>query len=641
MRRKINQMTANRGSAGNSVLYPERREQFEFFLNPDSGIADMGVNYIPDAETVSALSKIPRERMDSVTALIGYPGIGKSSDIRYSYKVSNGAPRLCAEDRTVILLGSFSGHIIESGTEESGKKGIRLDLSRRAGAVCEALEKDNPALVDEFYSPKGQEDFLEFLQLTNPKALTDTKDDKRRRTTEEKLETARNNNPFIYVASKIKFYLSRQICEYNRVLLVIDNIEALSEEDQQLLLMQCLRLFSCLRNFPEGWTGKRVYANLLISIRPSTYYRLKKSPVVSFYSIRELYKNKRMDLWSYFKAKTASAKKKFEKDNPDKWKEAGNVIIKLCDKFNRKYAKMIMGLVDMDVRRAMRVLERILSNSVWVTQDACTDKNADTGRDGYVFNNITVIRAISCGSNIVYTNGSDQLIPNILYNTEEEDNSIISMYIIAYFITHNAGFMEYGENPVYIADLIRDFCDVFGKEAGFEDRICQTVDYLYSHGILSLTVLSDGTDHVEVITPSSPLYLSAKGTEIWNMLESDSVLSEMYREDYFQEYSSENPVKFSSSFDLMQQNNQEAIFLDLYRILEHLLTSLEQPMIEAVSRNGAMAKYSSLFGGRTMVEHLMRGINCSVDYSGKKDNRDISERRNTLNQLIDFIMPHI
>ena len=105
MRRKINQMTANRGFVGNSVLYTKNREKFEYFLNSDSGIAEMEANYIPDLGTVSALCRIPKEPMDSITVLIGYPGIGKSSDIRYSYKVSNGAPRLCVEDNTVILLG--------------------------------------------------------------------------------------------------------------------------------------------------------------------------------------------------------------------------------------------------------------------------------------------------------------------------------------------------------------------------------------------------------------------------------------------------------------------------------------------------------------------------------------------------------
>ena len=110
MKRKINQITNNLRSSQKSGIYERNREQYEFILNPDPGIRERDSFYIPDQDAQAALQRILTEPMDSATFFIGYPGIGKSSDLRACYHVRNSVPGLCNEWKTIILNCSFAGH---------------------------------------------------------------------------------------------------------------------------------------------------------------------------------------------------------------------------------------------------------------------------------------------------------------------------------------------------------------------------------------------------------------------------------------------------------------------------------------------------------------------------------------------------
>ena len=451
---------------------------------------------------------------------------------------------------------------------------------------------------------------------------------------EEKLQIVLENEYFIYIASKLKFYLSMIEVKYERILIIVDNIEAQKETIQNQIVLDFFNLFSCLRNFPSDWNGKRIYVNMLLSVRPDTYCWLKQFQAVSSRFMREIYKQRHMDLGRYFRKK-ATLQLERKKVESEKWKDAEHALFSLCEKFESKYSNMIMGLANKDTRQAMKILERVLSNPVWVTKESCTDKSAG---NEYIINNITVIRAIACGKELVYFNNEDQLIPNILFNTATEDNSIISLYIIAYFKEQNARFLEYGGKNVYRADLLRDFCDVFAAVCDLEKRVDHTIDYLYSHKVLNLGIPMNSRNTVmDTGERPSCLVLSPLGMEIWNMLAADSVLLELYREDYYQEYPQEEIYRFKSSYELMREDSQETLFIDLYRILVDLLINEEIPLINAVKECGSIEKYTSLFGAETMIAHLMAGVDCSVEFSGKSGNTDIKKHRYKLLEKLSDI----
>ena len=120
--------------------------------------------------------------------------------------------------------------------------------------------------------------------------------------------------------------------------------------------------------------------------------------------------------------------------------------------------------------------------------------------------------------------------------------------------------------------------------------------------------------------PKQAFHASAKGLELWNMLAADSVLMELYREDTYQDLDNCKTSDFCSSYDLMLMNKQMVIFEKIYDILLELYLD-EKEMIDSSIKNGSYDKYMSLFGEKLMVEHLMTGVDKSIQYSGKNSER--------------------
>jgi Cdc6-like AAA superfamily ATPase len=88
------------------------------------------------------------------------------------------------------------------------------------------------------------------------------------------LETSKANDEFIYTATELKFILAGTMYEYNRFIVVIDDIESLPHKYQVQILLQYFRFHACMKNILFSEKHKIFYTNLLVSIRPSTYRML-------------------------------------------------------------------------------------------------------------------------------------------------------------------------------------------------------------------------------------------------------------------------------------------------------------------------------------------------------------------------------
>lgn len=625
--RKINQNVINRGKSGLNPLFEEFRDEFRYLLSAGAGGA--GVRCIQDEQTVNELTGVLRSPMDSVTVFVAKKGNGKTLDLQESYGCSNNAIVLRKDERTVVIPmffhGLLAGKMATSRVECA--EWIKRDIERQAAAASRRIEKENPAAGEWFHQESRASEFRDFIQDSNPKAL-ENPDDWEIESVEGMLETAKESEYFIYAASKLKFHLAKGPACLDRVLIVVDGVESLDESVRDMVVSQYLRFYECMRNYPAQNPGRRVYVNLVISVRPDTYSTMKAHGVFENYDEAfVIYKEHQIDLSEYFREKVAKLPEEVRAKNEARWDEALRIMTSLTEKFDKKYSNMIMGLTDLNLRHALKVCGDILSNPVWVTREARTDPNVGGIRDEYIFNNITVLRAIACGYDLVYMGSEDNLIPNVFYNTPENDNALLSLYIMAYFVKRH----EYSGKPGAVGsrrkDVWRDFEDVFGGQIDglgeFNRRFEETISYLLRCGVLS------GTDE--------DMSISSKGMEIWNMLAADSVLMELYREDYFKPYDSSDEDGFKSSLNLMQEDKQESIFKELLKMLCHFLER-EEAVVNAAKRRGAYNKYVSLFGDVSMTGHLLSGVNKSVDYSGKWQVSEVHEERTRLAEVISNMM---
>lgn len=635
--RKINQITQNRPTSLKCNLYLEYKKPFDYFLNTDIGsksLAELNKYYVLDDAIEFALKELLVEQMDSISALIGYGGMGKSTDIRHCYQIMNNSIRLDKRNKTIIFPSFFKGNV--SGEMSVNPTNIyndvRLEISKRIESVCQAIEEDIPDLADEFETEEGKSLFYRYIKYTNPKALANI-DTPERKDRDGKIESAFKNDYFIYTATKLKYYLASPLCIYDRILIILDDIESFPDKYQEMLILQYLRFYTCVRNFPDFKINKKVCIKMLISLRPVTYKLLNKAKqALGYFSINEIYKTQSVSLSKYFERKYVCLPSEIKNKNEDKFKDAYNILLNLSEKFDNKYSNMIKRLTFMNLVDTLEVYGHVLSNPTWITKQSTL--NNGIIKSEYVFNNITVIRALSCGSNIVYINNTDSLIPNVLYDTVNKCNSIYSLYVISYFIQQHAGFWEYGEKVVKKSILIQDFCDVFGENEELKKKLSEILTYLYEKGIISMGINDEA--ETTTLSESSMFYLSSKGHEIWSMLSSDSVLMELYREDCYQKYDETNPYRFRSSLNLMNDNNQSIIFSEVYNMLIDFF-DIEKRKVEKVIKNKSYGKYLSIFGEELMIEHLMVGVDKSIEYSGNQLNNNILDKSMKLKGQINTL----
>ena len=593
-KRKINQVAVAYGGDSSNHLYEKYRKEFSYFLNPASagtGSSGIGAFHIPDKEVHDALRGILSIPMNSVTLLEGSRGIGKTSAISDAFCCGNNGIRI-DEDSGVIIISIFYHRVVMERVEKDSKADAKIteDMIKSIFAASRALEKKYPLLNEWFFSDEGKDSFLAFIEKTNAKAPIDIDSPDETRAS-SLMKHAYLHERLIYAASKLKFYLQSDRSPVWRVLVTVDGLESLEEPEQELAVKQFLRFFHCMGNFPDE-PGRRVCTNLLFSMRPDTHQRMRNRGILESDSAMMVIPMRRhVALTEYFKQKLEAIPADIRKDENLQWNDAYRILYHMCTKYEGKYSEMIMGLAGYDVREALHICECILS-STWVTKDFFKS-GGDEQR--YVFNNISVIRAIACGDSLVYT-GSD-IIPNVLYNTETSDNVLLSLYMISYFAPCSAGARR---RHVLFDRLISDLSLIFGEteNQGFLASIRDTETYLEKNRIIED---DDGL-----------LTLSAKGQQIWSMLASDSVLAELFFEDV---YKSEGG--FHSSYELMQDNRQEDIFTGLIAILGRYFDKEKDMIDHARAHDDDLRKYKDMFDSETMVGHILKGIKNSIDFSGK------------------------
>ena len=288
--RKINQIAGRRKDYWKNSIYEDLKEQFRYYLNADPGGK---WPYVRDKYTDDELETVKTRYMDAVTLFIGEKGNGKTIEIMNVFGCENNAIKI--DDKSVIIpVFKHSAALSEGGVEE-----IRYDIARTAGAACGKIEDEKADIKTWFKQLEIKQNFKEFIEETNPKALYSL-ENKDGGTTEDKLNAAKGEF-FIYEVSKLKYYLSVADVPIDRVIFIVDGLESLSEETRENLVKQYIRLFDCMQNFPKDWNGRRVHVQLIFSMRAETNEMLKRNG--AFGGLENpitIYKKRDIDLSIYF-----------------------------------------------------------------------------------------------------------------------------------------------------------------------------------------------------------------------------------------------------------------------------------------------------------------------------------------------------
>lgn len=171
---------------------------------------------------------------------------------------------------------------------------------------------------------------------------------------------------------------------------------------------------------------------------------------------------------------------------------------------------------------------------------------------------------------------------------------------------------------------------IFGSDPGIRESLERVVKHF-----LDTEILEETYNWKNPIQKSKYLYLTSRGEEIWHLFKSDSVLLEMYREDYFFD-EEDDACDFTSSFQLMNTVGQYEIFIQLFLYID-LLIEKEKELHRKVKSNGTLGEYYSCFGSKIQAKRLLEGVLKSIEYSGNMYTYDIQNEITRLENKIKNI----
>lgn len=616
-RMKINSLYPKEWDENIRMDEKERSVSLEAYFEE---ILQQKVSYMEDKTAKQQLDMLLSFGKSNVIFLIGFSQTGKTTFLRQYFEIRRNTVMI--QDNQLILP------ILGLGDTES-----RTPYEKAVGVVqggCNVLER-NYADTALLCTEDGTKELYEFILDTRASLIPSlcyseecdvSSVEKMRR----RIDKMQKENCLGYYLILLKFYLYKYCVDIREIIIVLDNIQRifLDIKERQEFVELLLQVYECMENYEN--IGRKITNHMIISVRPRDYRILKESPYVASYPFVTIRKENKFNSAELFQNILAKYGEDVTFDSetlsPDA-NEFHNSLIELSQKLKRKYSDMIEKLCFYDVTLILEAYKRILLNRTWVKEGKFRYKPSAKKGDGLLFDNITCIRALACGNAKVFRQSGKQsgdlcinkLIPNLLYNDKEKDYGLLILYTMKYYLRKYSKEMEWGEAYILLEEYIRDFSTVFGDKK--EDFLVVT-DYMFDTEILRRSMhdmeKAEGEVYNERFGAENKLYITSRGSKLWDMLKADSVLLELCREDMYQ-FPEPNEDSMRSSYELMMAGKQAVLFMELLKLIKHLFDE-EFGYYCDCCRNGKKELYRNLFGKRPMTYRLLEGVTQSIRYSG-------------------------
>lgn len=543
---------------------------------------------------------------------IGREGCGKTSFLKQYFSVADNCIEFDNEKERIIISMDFRGQLFTGKFEEF--------LINIISILCSKLEEKAESDASLNWN-QNRNDFYYFLEQTNAALLGNAYDaDLRGKSDSEKqeirLKAAEQRNRYAYEKARLRYCIHNCICGHRRFVFIVDNMEVLSDNIQENIVSGMLAFYSNMLNIPQRLREReQPIFDLIFSMRNNTYYKLSShSEIRAYEPCVKITMDTSVDMVKYINCKYKIAEEKEEL-----WEEGYSIILNLAQKFNGKYSKMFCNLSNNEFSVIKQCYRKVLTNKLWILRGERGRNFSELALTDYLFNNISVIRALACGNNAVYRGEKSKIIPNVFLNDEFYDDSIYCLLILCH-MSRNGGLIKKEK-------LFQIFREIFPDTYETERRVQRILSHYLRHEILAVEYQI--MDNGEVF-----LKLTPRGTELLDMFTSDSVLLELYREDHF--FQEKQGLSFRSSFDFMESIGQKELFKQLF-IYIHILLDMEQEVRKSAADNGMWDSYINCFGYRLQTKRLLEGVMKSVEYSGNQYADEIREQTTILQKRLDEV----
>ena len=604
-----------------------KEEYFDF-----SGLFAEALKEAQSEEIADNAFKQIMEGESKAIFFVGYKNTGKTEYLKKFFNIKDNSPYIQHQSNQIVIPAFNTGIIEEILPHKIVSDSIR--------GVCEKILLEYPE-AKSFYKDEEIEKFYRFILDTQAETLPELNFNEECSMTElerkkERIAKMQQERNLSYQVLRLKFLILNYCLDLDKILILVDNLNNIADGCDKIkeVVNEYLEVYECLKN-PAN---PKLDVYIVISVRPVIYRQLKESDRINAYVKQNnvIQKNYKIDTAKLFEKIGEVATEGITVDSETL--SYGTSLYQLGSKFKYKYANMIEQLCFYDFDLMINAYKRILFNVTWIKNGNFRFSSGNAAQKGWSFNNITCIRALACGNRKLYRNmimeeradSLDCLIPNLLYNTEEQNYGVLILYTMKYFLRVFEPEMGYGDSYILLKNYRNLFFEIFGSDG--EEKYKEVINYLYRCEILRKSIADDNniqdsfgeSKFKEKIGWESKVYITSRGRKLWDMLRDDSLLLELCREDIYRTFDKLDN-RAMSSYDLMINGEQNILFKDLLFIISQVFDE-EVLYLEKVCEKNKKELFREAFGKSPLALTLLSGVNKSIRYSGSNELMDEAEK---------------
>jgi len=585
MRVKINEGNPgsgyiHRGTEAPNDIYRRFKRQFSILLNPDpTNRVFLDKVFVKIPSVIEELEDFADYQEDGYKCVIGLKGIGKTTLLRKVFETEGEVT--IRENYLIAVINAESSERVDSSPQQQASLvfGAAVNrLKREYGYVTEKL-----ALYD-------------FIECNKPTLLEEA-----RQTPDDTNEDIINNlfkiNRRGYVLEELKLLLSHEGCPIQRVILILDNLEAILEWDKKrTYVKEALIDYECLKNRKN--VQGTYFAKMIICGRPDSYYRFIRDQVFDTYPNRnEILLSNPPPIDEIFKARFDSliTRDGIKVEDKQEWQRAYDIMVDLAKVLSVHHKADILNLCNLNIRKAVNIFEKLLSNRVFFQRGYPLQAAFKLNHHYFTKEKSTITKALIYGNTRLYAESPENPVSNILRNFHNTESDIVPLYILAFGKNQRSKDGDHNYfRYVDFGDLVEVSDDIFPFKNA-QQHFRDTIEHFLSHGLLMRGPWVKENEDKLCITP--------KADTMINMLKESTVLLNALRDDLWLETD-----LVTKPTDLL---SEEDAYVEVASITKGYIEK-EEYILDFVAKSGVKDRYLQLFGFAPVSTYVYAGFRESV-----------------------------
>lgn len=607
---------------------------------------------------------------DIVKFLVGPTGTGKTTLMRNVFHVFG--RDVAVTDNNLVIYVSFYSMVSYSGDAEDATVYIRDAL---IGAINEAISCLNKKdYIDRLasYDDAYYNDFYNFVKSNNkhlietvPSTSDNAKQIRDGNGQKFVLDWIAQNKPIDYYMCQLKYelylYKKHTNSMFNNIILIFDDLESLASKYTNDIVEYAYHCKKCLQaNFNRSYHFK-----VLVTMRNYTYRigQNRKKEAFREISWEDVIKKDTAPTLSEILDKRVAYVMNLDEvinsvDDKKAFQQAGDSLKIILLRMYGQYDNMLLSLNHNNIFKSMTLIFRILTNKTHMGKYE-TDRREQNGvfevsaKDYRVENrsnnsripgNDEVFYALAYGEEKLYFDSEDYYLTNIMHykNTKGENTELLGIYIIQYFI-HKGISMEDedydGFESLLCINVIEEIMSLYSFSTKvIADSIYRGLDimmkHLYRGGVLLQSIIEPIAEEDDEVThriykPEMKVFLSLRGSQLYNMLSYNALLFTTYRDDIVTD---------------IEGNNIPTLEMSMSARIHYCLTYIEylaSKEIELFRSVSSYKNYKDVLGSELVVVLLMKGMKETIKTYFKDVNLEqqeiIRQYRTIQEKINDFL----